>query len=130
MLVTHVTALVVLIVMMTRLIMVRMVVVLLIFRHLHPISLMVLSPVHHDVLALLSVVVVHVEGVVRRRGVHRRSRGRRGVVCVWSSSPGGRCGAMDVSVVVVLVVLRIVELPRPRLLKPECTTICHLGWPR
>ena len=88
MLVAHVAALVMLIVMMARLIMMRMVVVLLIFWHLHSISLMVLSPIHHDVLALLSIVIVHVEGAVRRRGVHRRSRGRRSVVSVWSSSSG------------------------------------------
>jgi hypothetical protein len=65
MLVANMTTLVMLVMVMICLVVVRMVVVLLIFWHLHTISLMVLSPIHHDVLTLLSIVIVHVEGIVR-----------------------------------------------------------------
>jgi hypothetical protein len=74
------TALVMLIVVMICLIVMWMMVVLLIFWHLHTISLMVLSSIHHDVLSLLSIVIVHIEGIVRRCCVYRRSRRGRRIV--------------------------------------------------
>ena len=52
-----------LIVMMVGLIVVRMIIMLLIFGHLC-ISLMVLSSIHHHMLSLMSVMTVHIEGVV------------------------------------------------------------------
>ena len=122
------TALVMLVVVVIGLVVVRMMAVLLIFRHLHTISLMVLAPIHHDMLTLLSIVTVHVEGTVRRCCVYRRSRRRRCVVSKRSSAARGRRSAVDVSVV-VLIVLRIIELPRRRLVEPV-RTICHLVWPR
>jgi hypothetical protein len=130
MLVAHMTALVMLVMMLISVIVVLVMVLMLILWHLHTISLVVLSSIHHDVLALLSIVVVHVEGIVRRRAVHRGSRGRRRVVSKWSSAAGGRGSAVDVSMIVVLVVLWIIELPRPRLVESVRTTICHLVWPR
>lgn len=123
-------ALVVLAMMLIGVAVVLVMVLMLILWHLHAISLMVLSSIHHDVLTLLSIVVVHVEGIVRGRAVHRGSRGRRRVVGKWSSAARGRGGAVDVSMIVVLIVLWIIELPRPRLVESVRTTICHLGWPR
>jgi hypothetical protein len=130
MLVAHMTALVMLVMMLIGVIVVLVMVLMLILWHLHAISLVVLSSIHHDVLTLLSIMVVHAEGIVRRRAVHRGSRGRRRVVSKWSSAACGRGGAVDVSVIVVLIVLWIIELPRPRLVESVRTTICHLVWPR
>ena len=73
MLVSHVSTLVMLVVMMIRLVVVWMVVMLLVFRHLHPISLVILASIHHHMLRLMPVVVVHVESVVRGRLINRRS---------------------------------------------------------
>src|SRR5436305_29705 len=125
-LVSHVTALVMLIVVMACLAVVCMMAVLLVFWHLDTISLMVLSPIHHDVLSLLSIVIVHGQAIVRRRRMDWRSRRRRRIVSEWSSAAARRRSAIDVSV--VLGVLRIIKLARPRLLEPV-RTICHLGWP-
>lgn len=130
MLVAHMTALVMLVMMLIGVIVVLVMILMLILWHLHAISLVVLSSIHHDVLALLSIVVVHVEGIVRRRAVHWGPRGRRSVVSKRSSAACGRGGAVDVSVIVVLIVLWIIELPRPRLVESVRTTICHLVWPR
>jgi hypothetical protein len=57
-------ALVVLVMVLIGVIVVLVVVLMLILWHLHAISLMVLSSIHHDVLTLLSIMVVHVEGSV------------------------------------------------------------------
>jgi hypothetical protein len=66
MLVAHMAALVMLVMMLIGVVMVLVMVLMLILWHLHAISLMVLSSIHHDVLTLLlSIVVVHVEGIVR-----------------------------------------------------------------
>jgi hypothetical protein len=130
MLVAHMTALVMLVMMLIGVIVVLVMVLMLILWHLHTISLVVLSSIHHDMLTLLSIVVVHGEGIVRRCAVHRGSRGRGCVVSKWSSTARRRSGAVDVSVVVVLTVLWIIELPRPRLVESVRTTICHLVWPR
>jgi hypothetical protein len=75
MLVAHMTALVMLVMMLIGVIVVLVMILMLILWHLHAISLVVLSSIHHDVLALLSIVVVHVEGIVRRRAVHWGPRG-------------------------------------------------------
>ena len=69
---TYLTALVVRVRMMICLIVVGMLVVLVVFWHLHTISVVILSPIHHHVLSLMPVVVVHVESVVCGGGVDRR----------------------------------------------------------
>ena len=59
--------------MMVGLIVVRVLVVLLMmFWDLHTISVVILSPIHHHMLPVVPIVIVHVEGIMRRGRVDRR----------------------------------------------------------
>ena len=104
-------------------VLIRLLLVLVARAWLH-ISLM-LSAIHHDVLSLLMALVVHRIGVVGRSLGHRRTRRRRGIIGIatsttihWGAGPGQMTG-----VVVLLVVLIIIEWSSSR--EPVCS-ICHL----
>lgn len=84
-LVAYVTGLLLRLMVIIRLRMVRLVVVLLlVFGHLHPISLVTLSSIHHPMLRLMSVMIVHIEGIVRGSCVYWGSR-RRGCIVIEGS---------------------------------------------
>lgn len=84
---------------------VRVVILVLEFRHLHHKSLVGLAAIHHGVLALVAL-TVHGVGIERgTRGERRRSRRRRGVVIVFYSSRRVDSVPDEVSLVSVLNVL-------------------------
>ena len=86
---------------------------------------LMLSAVHHDVLSLLMALVVHGIGIVGRSLGYRRTRRRRGIIGIATSTTvhwGAGSGQMT-GVVVLLVVLIIIEWSGPR--EPVCS-ICHL----
>lgn len=122
-LVVYVSCLVVLIVVMSGLIVVRMMIMLELGHRLDPISLMVLS-VHHDMLTLMSSVLIHIERAVCGGGVRRRPRWRRSIVTEGPPTSLRRAGTVGIPLCVVLIVWEI-ERSSSRLVEPELT-IGHL----
>lgn len=120
-----VSSLMVLVVVMTRLVVMWMMVMLKLGHLLHTISSMIL-PVHHDMLSLMSSMLIHIESAMGCRGIRGRSGRRRGIVTEGSSPSRRRARTIEVSLSVVLVVL-IVERSGPRLVE-AVLTICHLMW--
>lgn len=110
--------------------MLRVVILVLIFRrhaHLHPISLVTL-PIH-DMLPLMTL-VVHAERMVRWRLGDWRPRRRGCIVIIFDpATVPGRLISSKVPLMLVVLVVRIVILAGPRLLEPVLT-ICHLIWPQ
>jgi hypothetical protein len=85
--------------------MMRMVILVLEFRHLHHKSLMGLAAIHHGVLALVAL-TIHRVGIERGAGgKRRRSRRRGGIGMVFYSSRGVGSVPDDVSLVSGLDVL-------------------------
>ena len=109
---------------------VRMVILMLILWrhvHLHPIAPICLSI--HNVLAMMSL-VVHAEGMMGRRLRDRGSRGRRCVVTVlYPPTVGRRLISCEVSLMCIVLVVRIVILAGSSLLEPVLP-ICHRRWRR
>ena len=104
---------------MMSLVVMSVMIVLLMFGHLHAIPLMTSTiSVGEDVVPLKATVVVHVVARVIGILIHRRS-GRRWSVCIERSATVRRCRPIYVPVVVMLVLSWIEILAGSRLVKPE-----------